>query len=222
MDARLDLDRHDRTGDPEVVFGLGKTPTQVAELLGTLHDAHPDRAVMATRLEIAAQQAVREAHPTAEVDEVARTAVLGALPEPRGQVLVVTAGTSDQPVAREALVTARVHGASADLVLDVGVAGIHRVLEVRERLAEADAIVVVAGMEGALASVVGGLVGTSVIAVPTSIGYGAAFEGVAALLGMLNSCAPGVTVVNIDNGYGAAVAAARIARRTGSAGGQAR
>ncbi len=219
MDAHLDLDRHDRTGDPEVVFGLGKTPAQVADLLGSLHAAHPRRAVMATRLEVAAQEEVRDAHPSADVDAVARTAVLGPLPEAIGQVLVVTAGTSDLPVAREALVTARVHGTSAELVVDVGVAGIHRVLGVRDRLEAADAIVVVAGMEGALASVVGGLVGTSVIAVPTSVGYGAAFEGVAALLGMLNSCAPGVTVVNIDNGYGAAVAAARIARRIGRIGG---
>jgi len=214
VDARLDLDRQARTGDPEVVFGRGKTPAQVVELLGALHAAHPARAVLATRLDDAALTAVSAAHPAADVDPVARTAVLGELPEPVGSVCVVTAGTSDLPVAREAVVTTQVHGSRADLVVDVGVAGLHRVLAVRDRLVAADALVVVAGMEGALASVVGGLVGTPIIAVPTSVGYGASFGGVAALLSMLNSCAPGVTVVNIDNGYGAAVAASRIARQT--------
>ncbi len=213
--ARLDLDRARRTGDPEVVFGQGKTPQQVVEILGALHAAHPDRAVLATRLDDEALAAVAVAHGAAELDAVARTASLGPLPAPRGDVVVVTAGTSDLPVAREALVTIATHGAAGELVTDVGVAGLHRVLAVRDRLAAADCLIVVAGMEGALASVVGGLVGVPVVAVPTSVGYGAAFEGLAALLTMLNSCAPGVTVVNIDNGYGAGVAAARIARRAG-------
>jgi NCAIR mutase (PurE)-related protein len=214
-DARLDIDRARRTGDPEVVFGQGKTPQQVVQILGALHTAHPDRAVLATRLDDASLAAVSEAHDGAEVDPVARTATLGPLPEAVGDVVVVTAGTSDLPVAREAMVTIATHGAAAELVTDVGVAGLHRVLAVRDRLAAADCVIVVAGMEGALASVVGGLVGVPVVAVPTSVGYGAAFEGLAALLAMLNSCAPGVTVVNIDNGYGAGVAAARIARRAG-------
>lgn len=211
-EARLDVDRARRTGDPEVVFGAGKTPDQVVAILGALHAAHPDRAVLATRLEPAAMAALAGDLPAAELDEVARTATLGPLPEPRGDVVVVTAGTSDLPVAREALVALGTHGAGAELVVDVGVAGLHRVLAVRDRLAAADCVVVVAGMEGALASVVGGLVGCPVVAVPTSVGYGVSAGGFAALVGMLSSCAPGVVCVNIDNGYGAAVAAARIVR----------
>ena len=139
---------------------------------------------------------------------------LGPLPQPRGRVAVVSAGTSDAPVAREAAVTIGVFGAGVDVINDVGVAGLHRVLGERSRLAEADCLVVVAGMEGALPSVVGGLTGVPLVAVPTSVGYGASFGGLAALLAMLNSCAPGVTVVNIDNGYGAGVHAARVARQS--------
>jgi pyridinium-3,5-biscarboxylic acid mononucleotide synthase len=153
--------------------------------------------------------------PDAHVDKVARTATLGPLPTLRGQVTVVAAGTSDAPVAREAAVTAQVFGANVDQVTDVGVSGLHRVLGERDRLDAADCLVVVAGMEGALPSVVGGLTGVPLVAVPTSVGYGASFGGVAALLAMLNSCAPGVTVVNIDNGFGAGVFAARVARRAG-------
>ena len=144
---------------------------------------------------------------------MSRTAVLGPLPEANGRVLVVAAGTSDAPVAAEAMITARVHGARAERVDDVGVAGLHRLLAVRDRLDEADALIVVAGMEGALPSVVGGLTGVPLVAVPTSIGYGTGAGGLAALLAMLNSCAPGIAVVNVDNGYGAGVHAARIARR---------
>ena len=214
--ARVDLDRAARTGDPEVVYGAGKTPEQVVDLLRTLHDAHPGRAVLATRLGPAALAAVRSALPAATVDEVARCATLGPLPTPTGRVVVVSAGTSDAPVAGEAALTAAVHGAGVDLVQDVGVAGLHRLLAVRDRLEGADCLVVVAGMEGALPSVVGGLVGVPLVAVPTSVGYGASFGGLAALLAMLNSCAPGITVVNIDNGYGAGVFAARVARRAGA------
>lgn len=214
-DARLDLDRAARTGDPEVVFGLGKTPGQVADLIGRLHRAHPDRAVLATCLDAAAMEAVVRAHPDAVVHEVARAATLGPLPPARGTVRVVTGGTADLPVAQEVALTVRVHGASAEVIADVGVAGLHRVLAVRDALDSADCLVVVAGMEGALASVVGGLTGVPVVAVPTSVGYGAAFDGLAALLAMLTSCAPGVAVMNIDNGYGAGVFAARVARRTG-------
>jgi hypothetical protein len=214
--ARVDLDRAGRTGDPEVVYGAGKTPEQVVDLLRTLHDAHPDRAVLATRLAEPALAAVRAALPDASVDDVARCATLGPLPTPAGRVVVVSAGTSDAPVAAEAAVTAAVHGAGVHVVQDVGVAGLHRLLAVRDQLEDADCLVVVAGMEGALPSVVGGLVGVPLVAVPTSVGYGASFGGLAALLGMLNSCAPGVTVVNIDNGYGAGVFAARVARRAGA------
>src|SRR5262245_17564487 len=152
------------------------------------------------------------------VDPVGRTAVVGRLPTAAGTVAIVSAGTSDAPVAMEAATTARVFGAGVDVINDVGVAGLHRVMDVRDRLAAADCLIVVAGMEGALPSVVGGLVGVPLVAVPTSVGYGASFGGIAALLAMLNSCAPGVTVVNIDNGFGAGVFAARVARRVGGAG----
>jgi NCAIR mutase (PurE)-related protein len=215
--ARLDTDRLERTGDAEVVYGAGKTPEQVVELLRTLHETHPGHAVLATRLSVEAQDAVTSALPSAVVDPVGRTAVLGAPPVLRGTVAVVAAGTSDAPVAAEAATTVGVFGANVDLITDVGVAGLHRIMSARERLDAADCLIVIAGMEGALPSVVGGLVGVPLVAVPTSVGYGASFGGVAALLGMLNSCAPGVTVVNIDNGFGAGVFAARVARRAAPA-----
>jgi NCAIR mutase (PurE)-related protein len=210
--ARLDTARAERTGDPEVVYGAGKTPEQVVEILRTLHAAHPDRAVLATRVGEPAADAVLRAFPDAALDPVARAVTLGPLPTARGTVTVVSAGTSDAPVAAEAALTARVYGAGVRVVTDVGVSGLHRVLAARKELLAADCLVVVAGMEGALPSVVGGLVGVPLVAVPTSVGYGASFGGVAALLAMLNSCAPGVTVVNIDNGFGAGVFAARVAR----------
>ncbi len=210
--TRLDTDRAARTGDPEVVYGAGKTPQQVVEILASLHEAHPDRAVLATRVTEEAVEAVVAALPDALVDPVARAVTLGPLPDGLGTVAIVSAGTSDAPVAAEAARTARVFGAGVHMVNDVGVSGLHRVMGVRDDLAAADCLVVVAGMEGALPSVVGGLVGVPLVAVPTSVGYGASFGGLAALLGMLNSCAPGVTVVNIDNGFGAGVFAARVAR----------
>jgi NCAIR mutase (PurE)-related protein len=210
--ARVDLDRAARTGDPEVVYGAGKAPEEVATILTTLHDRHPGRAVLATRLTPESMLAAAEVGAT--VHEAARAATLGPLPEPRGTVAVVSAGTSDGPVAAEAALTVAVHGAGAVEIRDVGVAGLHRLLAVRDRLDDADCLVVVAGMEGALPSVVGGLTGVPVVAVPTSVGYGASFGGIAALLGMLNSCSPGITVVNIDNGYGAGVFAARVARQS--------
>jgi NCAIR mutase (PurE)-related protein len=216
--ARLDIDRARRTGDAEVVYGAGKTPSQVVELLETLRANHPDHPVLATRLSVEAQAAVASL-PECSVDPVGRTAVVGPLPVAAGTVAIVSAGTSDAPVAAEAATTARVFGAGVDVISDVGVAGLHRVMGVRDRLAAADCLVVVAGMEGALPSVVGGLVGVPLVAVPTSVGYGASFGGIAALLAMLNSCAPGVTVVNIDNGFGAGVFAARVARRAGGSGG---
>jgi NCAIR mutase (PurE)-related protein len=209
--ARVDLDRAERTGDPEVVYGAGKTPDQVVAILRTLHEAHPGRAVLATRLTEDALAAIARDLPAADVHDTARAVTLGPLPEARGQVTILAAGTSDGPVAAEAALAARVHGARVDRIDDVGVAGLHRLLAVRDRLDGADCLVVVAGMEGALPSVVGGLTGTPLVAVPTSVGYGAALGGIAALLGMLNSCAPGVTVVNIDNGYGAGHLAAQIA-----------
>jgi pyridinium-3,5-biscarboxylic acid mononucleotide synthase len=215
--ARLDTDRLARTGDPEVVLGTGKTPAQVVAVLRALHEAHPSRAVLATRLDAQAIEACRQelcrpGETHAFIDEVGRVVVLGPLPEPHGTVAVVAAGTSDLPVVHECARTVEVFGTRADLVVDVGVAGVHRLLAQRDRLAAADVVVAVAGMEAALPSVLGGLVGVPLIAVPTSVGYGWNLDGLAALLAMLNSCAPGVVTVNVDNGFGAGVAAARIAR----------
>jgi pyridinium-3,5-biscarboxylic acid mononucleotide synthase len=211
--ARLDTHRAVRTGDPEVVYGAGKSVEQVIALLDTLHRHSSRRPALATRLTEPMRDAVRTTFPDAAVDDVARCASLGALPGAVGDVAVVSAGTSDEPVAAEAAFVARAFGAGVSRVVDAGVAGIHRLLGDLETLDRADCLVVVAGMEGALPSVVGGLVGTPMVAVPTSVGYGASFGGIAALLAMLNSCAPGVTVVNIDNGFGAGVFAARVVRR---------
>ena len=210
--ARLDLDREARTGDPEVVYGAGKTPSQVVTALLTLHEAHPHRAILATRLSENARQLCRQRLPSAEVDDVGRLAILGPLPPAHGQVAVVAAGTSDLPVVRECAATVRVFGAGADVIVDVGVAGLHRLLAQAGRIAAADVVVAIAGMEAALPSVLGGLVGCPIIAVPTSVGYGWNLDGLSAWLACVNSCAPGVLTVNVDNGFGAAVAAARIAR----------
>ena len=215
--ARVDHHRGIRTGDPEVVYAEGKTPEQVVALLTALRDAPGARPALATRLTEPAIDAVRAAFPDADLDPVARCVALGTPSAPRGDVAVVSAGTSDEPVAAEAAFVARTFGAAVRRVCDAGVAGIHRLLAERDALADPDCVVVVAGMEGALPSVVGGLVGTPIVAVPTSIGYGASFNGLAALLAMLNSCAPGVTVVNIDNGFGAGVFASRVARRIAGA-----
>jgi pyridinium-3,5-biscarboxylic acid mononucleotide synthase len=213
-DIRLDTDRLRRTGDPEVVLALHKTPEQTIASLRGLSRSHPDRAVLATRCDGATRAECQGAFPDAWIDDVAGTVVIGPLPKPHGTVAVVTAGTSDLPVAREAVVTTQVFGGSAVLVADVGVAGLHRLLGELDTLAAADAIVAVAGADGALPGVIAGLVGMPVIAVPTSVGYGTGMGGIAALMTMLNACAPGLSVVNIDNGFGAAVCAARIARRT--------
>jgi pyridinium-3,5-biscarboxylic acid mononucleotide synthase len=209
--ARLDLDRAARTGTAEVVYAAGKTPAQTVACLAALLDGGAAPA-WATRVDDATATAIRERWPSAEIDAEARCAFVGDLPDPVGDVLVLTAGTSDGPVAAEVAATLRVSGVGCTRVDDVGVAGVHRVLAVAPDIAAADAVVVVAGMDGALPSVVAGLTDRLVVAVPTSVGYGAAFEGLAALLTMLTACAPGVLVVNIDNGFGAGVAAARIVR----------
>jgi pyridinium-3,5-biscarboxylic acid mononucleotide synthase len=211
--ARLDTDRLARTGDPEVVYGAGKSPEQIVDLIRALRVAHPDRAALATRCDDTALARVTAAFPDALVDDDAGAVAVGPFPGPAGLVCVVAAGTSDARVAAEATFTARAFGAGVRRIGDVGVAGVHRLLAVRDQLDEADCLVVVAGMEGALPSVVGGLTGVPLVAVPTSVGYGASFGGLAALLAMLNSCAPGVVVSNIDNGFGAGVFAARVARR---------
>ncbi len=202
----VDTHRALRTGDPEVVYAAGKTPAQVLDVVATLRAS--STRVLITRCPPETVEAL--AGEQTQVD--GSTVLVGAAPAPRGHVAVLAAGTSDGPVAAEAALTARAFGAAVERVDDVGVAGLHRLLAARPALDRADCVVVVAGMEGALPSVVGGLVGTPLVAVPTSIGYGAAFGGLAALLGMLTSCAPGIAVVNIDNGFGAGVFAARVAR----------
>ncbi len=201
--ARLDTHRALRKGFPEVVFCPGKTPAQVVEIMKRLYEK--SGRVMATRATPEMVEAVREAFPEARHFPEARIIFLGE-PAPktgRGTVLVVTAGTADIPVAEEAAVTAELLGSPVERLYDVGVAGLHRLLAYQDKLFSANVIVVVAGMEGALPSVVGGLVARPVIAVPTSVGYGAHWGGLASLLTMLNTCAPGVVVVNIDNGFGA-------------------
>ncbi len=220
--ARLDTGRATRTGDPEVIYGAGKSPEQAVILVAALRRAHPDRPALLTRADAALRAAVALAGPADQViiDEEGGCIAVGPLPEPRGLVTVVSAGTADAPVAAEAAFVARVFGAGTRRVTDVGVAGIHRLLAARADLDAADCLIVVAGMDGALPSAVGGLTGVPLVAVPTSVGYGASFGGLAALLTMLNSCAPGIVVSNIDNGFGAGVFAARVARR--SAGGAAR
>jgi NCAIR mutase (PurE)-related protein len=215
--ARLDIDRAARTGDPEVVFGGGKQPGQIVAALRALREAHPERAILATRLSDEAMAACKAELPEAEVDEVGRLAIAGPLPPPRGQVAVVAAGTADLPVVRECAATVSVFGAGPDVITDVGVAGLHRLLAQTDRITAADVIVAVAGMEAALVSVLGGLTGLPLIAVPTSVGYGWHLDGLTAWLATLNSCAPGVVTVNVDNGFGAGVAAARIARAIGAA-----
>ncbi len=207
--ATLDHERSLRSGFPEVVFGQGKTPDQIVAIARRL--LARGGPVLATRVDEAGRAALAEAFPGAEIHERPRCVVVRR-PGRRarrgtGSVLVVCAGTADLPVAEEALVTARTLGSRAELIADVGVAGLHRLLAHRERLRGARVVVVVAGLEGALASVVGGLVDRPVIAVPTSVGYGAHFRGLAPLLAMMNSCAAGVTVVNVDNGFGAGYAA---------------
>ncbi len=212
--AKPDFDRLRRRGIPEVIYGSGKTPEQIAEIIAALNGRGQN--AFATRVSPEQAAAVRERFPDATYRSDCRilTRDVVPLPEPRGKVAVLCAGTSDLPVAEEAAVTAERMGAAVTRVYDVGVAGLHRLLSRVDSFADALAIVVVAGMEGALPSVVGGLTDRPVIAVPTSVGYGASFHGLAALLGMLNSCAAGVTVVNIDNGFGAGVAAAMVNRQS--------
>lgn len=209
--ATIDHHRALRQGFPEVIFGEGKTDDQIVSIAQRI--AEHGNGVLATRVSPSAAKAVQAAIPGAEWNALGRTVYVRGTSEPsvrKGSVLIVTAGTSDLPVAEEAAVTAHAAGCSVARLTDVGVAGIHRILSKRSELTEAAVVIVVAGMDGALPSVVGGLVRVPVIAVPTSVGYGASFQGIAALLTMLNSCASGITVVNIDNGFGAAMAAARI------------
>jgi NCAIR mutase (PurE)-related protein len=210
--ATVDLQRRERCGFPEVIYCEGKTSEWVEGVVRRLTEAGQD--CLATRVSAEQADHLARAFPAAEQDRLARTFWLPLKPPtPRGEIAVITAGTSDLPVAQEAAVTAKAIGTAVTLIADVGVAGIHRLLRQREKFQDSDAIVVVAGMDGALPSVVGGLVDCPVIAVPTSVGYGAAFAGVAPLLTMLNACPANVVVVNIDSGFKAGYVAALIARR---------
>jgi NCAIR mutase (PurE)-related protein len=210
--AKVDHHRSLRAGMPEVVFGQGKTPAQVAGIFKEL--ARHGKNVLATRTTKEQFRAVKKVFRGAKFEENARAIVLRRDRKlyGKGLITVVSAGTSDMAVAEEAVVTAELMGNEVERIYDVGVAGIHRLLAHRKAIARSRVVIVCAGMEGALPSVVGGLVGVPVIAVPTSIGYGAAFEGLAALLGMMNSCASNVSVVNIDNGFGAGYVASMINR----------
>jgi len=212
--AKVDHHRALRAGMPEVILGQGKTPAQVAAIFARL--AKHDGNILATRATEKQFAAVKKKIRAAEYRELGRAIVLqrDRTKYGKGIIAVVSAGTSDIPVAEEAVVTAEMMGNEVAHIYDVGVAGIHRLLAHREELAKARVVIVCAGMEGALPSVVGGLVGVPVIAVPTSVGYGASFEGLAALLGMLNSCASNVSVVNIDNGFGAGYVASLINRQS--------
>ena len=209
--AKVDHGRELRQGAAEVVYGEGKTAEQVLAIVRAMR-AGGARTVLVTRLDAAKAAALAAAEPDAAYDPTSRLAVVGPVPEPdgAGEICVCSAGTSDLPVAEEAARTAEALGNRVVRLHDVGVAGLERLLAHLDELLRARVVVVVAGMEGALASVVGGLVDVPVVAVPTSVGYGAAFEGLAALLAMLNSCASGVSVVNIDNGFGAGFLASRI------------
>ena len=208
--ARVDHHRSVRQGFPEVIYGPGKTPAQIAAISERIVAAGHN--LLVTRTGLDAYEAVRQRLPAASFHEQARTITLRTEPLPpgRGTILVAAAGTADLPVAEEAVVSAEIMGNSVDRLYDVGVAGLHRLLAEQARLTAAHVVIVVAGMEGALPSVIGGLVDVPVIAVPTSVGYGASFGGITALLAMLNSCASGISVVNIDNGFGAAAVASSI------------
>ena len=212
--AKLDTHRHLRQGFPEVIFGQGKTPEQVTMILQRMKERQ--NPILATRCNQEIWEVVCRELPDAEYHELARCITVNRhlvrKPEGLGKVVVTCAGTSDLPVAEEAVLTLEMLGNPVDRLYDVGVAGIHRLFENLDRLLEAQVLIVIAGMEGALASVVGGLVDVPVVAVPTSVGYGASFNGLAALLSMLNSCAAGIGVVNIDNGFGAAFLANSINR----------
>tara|TARA_Y100001934_G_scaffold163377_1_gene194685 strand:- start:3488 stop:4243 length:756 start_codon:yes stop_codon:yes gene_type:complete len=207
--AHVDTHRELRKGTPEVIFGSGKTPAQVVAIAGELLQA--GQRVLVTRIDVAHAKALKKKFPKTKHHDIAGCAVIEKKrQQKRAGIAVLSAGTSDLPVAEEAAITAEFMGNQVNRIFDVGVAGLHRILSKLKQLQDANVLVVAAGMEGALPSVVAGLVDRPVIAVPTSVGYGASFGGVAALLGMLNSCGSGVTVVNIDNGFGAGYAASQI------------
>jgi NCAIR mutase (PurE)-related protein len=216
----LDIEREKRWGLPEAVLGIGKTTEQIAHIVGRLREQNSG-PVLVTKTTREAFDAVRVLAPEAEFFEDARIIRIARDPVvAAGTVGIIAAGTADYPIAEEAALTAEAAGATIDRMYDVGVAGIHRLMSRLDRISTCDALVVVAGMEGALPTVVGGLTGLPIVAVPTSVGYGTSFGGIAALLGMLNSCTPQVVVVNIDNGFGAGFFAALITRKPGCADGR--
>jgi NCAIR mutase (PurE)-related protein len=210
--AKIDNHRSLRKGYPETIYCQGKTTSQVLKIFESMQKRNHN--ILATKVDKKLFSAVREKYPEAEYNELAKTIVIKkeTLKRKKGKILVITAGTSDIPVAEEAVVTAEIMGNNVEKVYDVGVAGVHRLFDIKDKIFDANVIIVVAGMEGALASIVGGLASRPVIAVPTSVGYGASFKGIAPLLTMLNSCAEGIVVVNIDNGFGAGYFASLINR----------
>jgi len=210
--AKVDNHRHIRKGFPETIFCRGKTTEQILKIIETM--SKNNHNILATKADKKIYTAVKKKYPGAEYNSLAKTIVIqkDQINSKKGKILVITAGTSDIPVAEEAVATAEVMGNVVEKVYDVGVAGVHRLFDIKDRIFDANVIIVVAGMEGALASIVGGLTASPVIAVPTSVGYGASFKGIAPLLTMMNTCAEGVVVVNIDNGFGAGYFASLINR----------
>jgi NCAIR mutase (PurE)-related protein len=209
--AKIDTHREIRMGAPEAVYCVNKSTEQIIKIIEKMKK---DSNVIATKVPEESLKKIKENYPEAKIYAEANLAFIGEFPKKTiGKVIIITAGTSDIPVARESEITARSMGVGVETVFDVGVAGVHRVLNIREKIKEADIGIVIAGMEGALPSVVAGLVDTPIIAVPTSVGYGVSFKGIAPLLTMLNSCAPGISVVNIDNGYSAGFFAAAIIKK---------
>ncbi|MEO0294327.1 MAG: nickel pincer cofactor biosynthesis protein LarB [candidate division WOR-3 bacterium] len=209
--AKIDTHRELRMGAPEAIYCLNKTEEQIIEIIGKLKN-HTN--VLATKVPKETLKKIKEIYPEAKIYSEASIAFIGEYPKKTiGEVLIVTAGTSDIPVAKESEITVRSMGVGVETIFDVGIAGIHRILWIKEKLKKADVVIAIAGMEGALPSVIAGLTNTPIIAVPTSCGYGASFKGLAPLLTMLNSCAPGVSVVNIDGGYNAGFFAAAIIKK---------
>lgn len=210
--AKIDTHRALRKGFPETLFCQGKTTSQILTILESM--AKRDHSILATKADKKIFTAIKNVYTDAEYNELAKTIIIKReqLKPKKGKILVITAGTSDIPVAEEAIVTAELMGNTVEKAYDVGVAGIHRLFDIKDKIFEANVIIVIAGMEGALASIVGGLTASPVIAVPTSVGYGASFKGIAPLLTMMNTCAEGVVVVNIDNGFGAGYFASLINR----------
>lgn len=210
--AKVDNHRHIRKGFPETIFCQGKTTEQILKIIETM--SKNNHSILATKANKKIYTAVKKKYPDAEYNSLAKTIVIKKekMKQKKGNLLVITAGTSDIPIAEEAVVTAELMGNTVEKAYDVGVAGVHRLFDIKDKIFQANVIIVVAGMEGALASIVGGLTPKPVIAVPTSVGYGASFKGIAPLLTMMNTCAEGVVVVNIDNGFGAGYFASLINR----------